>query len=61
MREENAKLKQPVAYLTLDFLRPGRPTENGCIEAFNGKLLDESMTTCIDRTARWGSCHPVSI
>ena len=25
----------------LDFIRPGRPTENGYIESFNGKLRDE--------------------
>jgi len=27
----------------LDFIRPGRPTENGYIESFNGKLRDELL------------------
>jgi putative transposase len=27
----------------LDFIRPGRPTENGFIESFNGKLRDECL------------------
>ena len=26
-----------------DFIRPGKPTENGFIEAFNGKLRDECL------------------
>jgi putative transposase len=29
--------------VTLDFIRPGKPTENGFIEAFNGKLRDECL------------------
>ena len=29
----------------LDFIRPGKPTENGFIEAFNGKLRDECLNT----------------
>jgi len=29
----------------LDFLRPGRPVENGFIESFNGKLRDECLNT----------------
>jgi putative transposase len=29
--------------ITLDFIRPGKPTENGLIEAFNGKLRDECL------------------
>ncbi len=29
----------------LDFIRPGRPTENGYIESFNGKLRDELLNT----------------
>ncbi len=33
--------------IQLDFIRPGRPTENGYIESFNGKLRDE----CLD--ANW--------
>jgi putative transposase len=27
----------------LDFIRPGKPVENGYIESFNGKLRDESL------------------
>jgi putative transposase len=27
----------------LDFIRPGRPTENGYIESFNGRLRDEFL------------------
>jgi putative transposase len=27
----------------LDFIRPGRPTENGYIESFNGKLREECL------------------
>ena len=27
----------------LDFIRPGKPTENGYIESFNGKLRDECL------------------
>ncbi len=27
----------------LDFIRPGRPVENGCIENFNGRLRDECL------------------
>jgi putative transposase len=33
-------------YLTgvqLDFIRPGKPTENGMIESFNGRLRDECL------------------
>jgi len=29
----------------LDFIRPGKPTENGFIESFNGKLRDELLNT----------------
>ena len=36
----------------LDFIRPGKPTENGYIESFNGKLRDE----CLD--ANWFSSLP---
>lgn len=29
----------------LDFIRPGKPTENGYIESFNGRLRDELLNT----------------
>jgi putative transposase len=29
----------------LDFIRPGRPAENGYIESFNGRLRDECLNT----------------
>ena len=29
--------------VTLDFIRPGKPSENGFIESFNGKLRDECL------------------
>lgn len=29
--------------VVLDFIRPGRPVENGYIESFNGKLRDECL------------------
>ena len=29
----------------LDFIRPGKPTENGIIESFNGKLRDECLNS----------------
>ena len=29
----------------LDFIRPGRPVENGFIESFNGRLRDECFNT----------------
>jgi putative transposase len=29
----------------LDFIRPGKPVENGCIESFNGRLRDELLNT----------------
>jgi len=29
----------------LDFIRPGRPVENGFIESFNGRLRDECQNT----------------
>jgi putative transposase len=31
----------------LDFIRPGRPVENGFIESFNGKLRDELLNTTL--------------
>lgn len=31
--------------VTLDFIRPGHPVENGFIESFNGKLRDECLNT----------------
>ena len=29
----------------LDFIRPGKPVENGYIESFNGRLRDECLNT----------------
>lgn len=29
--------------VTLDFIRPGKPSENGFVESFNGKLRDECL------------------
>lgn len=29
--------------MKLDFIRPGKPTENGMIESFNGRLRDECL------------------
>jgi len=45
----------------LDFIRPGRPVENGYIESFNGKLRDEclnvevffSVADAREKLARW--------
>lgn len=45
----------------LDFIRPGRPVENGYIESFNGKLRDEclnvevffSVTDAREKLVRW--------
>jgi putative transposase len=33
------------AGVKLDFIRPGRPTQNGYIESFNGRLRDECLNT----------------
>ncbi len=33
------------AGVKLDFIRPGRPAQNGYIESFNGRLRDESLNT----------------
>jgi putative transposase len=45
----------------LDFIRPGRPVENGYIESFNGRLRDEclnvevffALTDVRDKLERW--------
>jgi putative transposase len=31
--------------VSLEFIRPGKPTENGFIESFNGRLRDECLNT----------------
>ena len=31
--------------MKLDFIRPGRPVQNGYIESFNGRLRDECLNT----------------
>jgi putative transposase len=48
-------------HVTLAFIRPGRPVENGFIESFNGRLRDEflntelifSLTDAQNKLARW--------
>ena len=35
----------PPAVLTLDFSRPGKPTDNAYIEAFNGRFRAECLNT----------------
>jgi transposase InsO family protein len=34
---------QRLMQLDVDFIRPGKPTENGHIESFNGRLRDECL------------------
>lgn len=34
-----------VNHVKLDFIRPGKPVENGFIESFNGKLRDECLNS----------------
>jgi hypothetical protein len=41
--------------LKLDFIRPGKPTENGHIESFNGRLRDE----CLNVTAGASEAAPI--
>ncbi len=36
--------------VTLDFSRPGKPTDNAFVESFNGRLRDE----CLDKIEAWG-------
>ena len=36
--------------VTMDFLRPGKPTDNPFVESFNGSFSDECLTCT-------GSCH----
>src|SRR5690242_17332936 len=43
LEEENARLKQIVADLTLDFSRPGKPTDNPFIESFKGGFRDQCL------------------
>jgi putative transposase len=31
--------------VTLDFSRPGKPTDNAFVESFNGRLRDECLNT----------------
>jgi transposase InsO family protein len=48
-------------YVQLDFIRPGRPVENGYIESFNGRLRDECLNVEVffalvdvrDKLERW--------
>jgi putative transposase len=49
------------AGVQLDFIRPGRPVQNGYIESFNGRLRDEclngevffSLTDAREKLDRW--------
>jgi putative transposase len=36
-----------VVGVSLDFIRPGKPTENGYIESFNGRLRDECLNASL--------------
>ncbi len=35
--------------VTLDFSRPGKPTDNAFVENFNGRLCDECLVPVADR------------
>jgi putative transposase len=39
--------------VTLDFSRPGKPTDNAFVESFNGRLRDE----CMNASTYAGSCR----
>jgi putative transposase len=47
--------------IQLDFIRPGKPVENGFIESFNGRLRDECLNVAVfftledvrEKLARW--------
>jgi len=47
--------------MRLDFIRPGKPVENGFIESFNGRLRDEllnvsvfvSLSDAREKLSRW--------
>jgi putative transposase len=43
LEDENNRLKKIVADLTLDFSRPGKPTDNAFIKSFNGKFRSECL------------------
>jgi putative transposase len=46
--EFTSRLLEQWSYLNnvkIHFIRPGKPTENGHIESFNGKLRDECLNT----------------
>ena len=59
----------------LDFIRPGRPVQNGYMESFNGRLRDECLNTEMfsslaearEKLERWrhdyncGSYYPTSL
>ena len=32
--------------VTLDFSRPGKPTDNAYVESFNGRFREECLNTC---------------
>ena len=44
--EFTGRLADPWAYtnrVTMEFSRPGKPTDNACIESFIGRLRDECL------------------
>ena len=51
--------------IQLDFIRPGKPVENGFIESFNGRLRDECLNVEVffmledvrQKLARWQQDH----
>jgi putative transposase len=58
--EFTSKVLDEWCYLTgvqLDFIRPGKPTENGLIESFNGRLRDE----CLNVTEFTSLAHARSV
>jgi transposase InsO family protein len=42
--------------VALDFTRPGKPTDNGHIESFNGRLRDEFLN--VPGSRRSPTCAP---
>ncbi len=42
--------------VTLDFSRPGKPTDNAFIESFNGRLRDDPKSRAASVVTQAGSC-----